>query len=226
MSWNKMPIQAILFDLDGTLLDTIEDLTDAMNEALAAFGCPPRTVAECKVFVGDGAENFILRSLPEGRRDRETLAKVAPLYREAYGENWAVKTRAYEGIPELLDALAARGLKTAVLSNKPDDFTRLMVQQLLPRWRFGAVVGARDNWPHKPDPAAALDIAKALGVAPARFLYLGDTNTDMRTAVAAGMFPVGALWGFRTAEELLASGARVLVAKPQDVGEIIARRTG
>jgi phosphoglycolate phosphatase len=216
-----MPFQAILFDLDGTLLDTIEDLTDAMNSALAAFGCPPRTAAQCKVFVGDGAENFILRSLPEDRRSKETVAKVAPVYRAAYSKNWALKTRPYEGVPELLDALAARGLKMAVLSNKPDEFTRLMVAKLLPRWRFDAVVGARANWPHKPDPAAALEIAKAVGVDPARFLYLGDTNTDMRTAVAAGMFPVGALWGFRTADELQASGAKALAAKPGDVMKAI-----
>jgi phosphoglycolate phosphatase len=213
----KARFAAVLFDLDGTLLDTIDDLTGAMNAALGRLGFPPRTPAECKVFVGDGVENFILRSLPEAHRDKATAASVAPLYREAYGRNWADKTRPYDGIPELLDALVARGMKLAVLSNKPDDFTRLMVQKLLPRWRFDAIAGERAAHPRKPDPAAALEIASALGVQPARFLYLGDTNTDMRTAAAAGMFPVGALWGFRSADELRASGARVLVKRPADV---------
>jgi phosphoglycolate phosphatase len=216
-----MPFQAVLFDLDGTLLNTIDDLTDAMNVTLAGAGFPPRTVGECKVFVGEGAESFILRSLPEGRRDKQTLAQVAPLYREAYTRNWACKTRPYEGVPELLDALAGRKLKLAVLSNKPDDFTRHMVEKLLPRWRFDAVVGARPSAPKKPDPTVALQIADSLGVEPRRFLYLGDTNTDMQTALAAGMFPVGALWGFRTAEELRASGAKVLAAKPEDVIEVV-----
>ncbi len=218
-----MTFSAVLFDLDGTLLNTIDDLADAMNAALAAVGCPPRTAEECKLFVGDGVENFILRALPPERRNKETAAKVAPFYREAYSKNWAVKTRPYDGVPELLDALAARGLKMAVLSNKPDDFTRLVVGRLLPKWRFDAVLGHRPGGPHKPDPSAALEIARRMGVAPARFLYLGDTNTDMRTAIAAGMFPVGALWGFRTAGELTASGAKALVERPMDVMKLIEK---
>ncbi|MCR4411808.1 MAG: HAD-IA family hydrolase, partial [Thermoguttaceae bacterium] len=129
----------------------------------------------------------------------------------------------YEGIPELLDALVARRLPMAVLSNKPQEFTRLCVERLLPRWRFATVVGAGAALPRKPDPTGALCIASEFGVSAERILYLGDTNTDMQTAVAAGMYPVGALWGFRTRDELLASGARALVERPADVLRLIER---
>src|SRR3989304_2708922 len=123
--------KAVLFDLDGTLLNTIEDLTDAMNQALAACGYPPRTVEECKRFVGDGVRNFVLRALPEDHRgDQEMASKVMALYRQAYSKNWDKRTRPYEGIPQLLDELTARGLAMAVYSNKPDDFTHLTVRRL------------------------------------------------------------------------------------------------
>ncbi len=134
--------KAVLFDLDGTLLNTIDDLADAMNASLAACGLPTHTVAECKYFVGDGVRNFALRLLAPDVRDEATLAKVIALYRDAYSRNWDNKTRPYEGIPELLDALAARGLAMIVYSNKPDEFTNLTVKKLLARWRFAAIVGA------------------------------------------------------------------------------------
>jgi phosphoglycolate phosphatase len=216
-----MTFRAALFDLDGTLLDTIEDLTDSMNAALAAVACPPRTVEECKVFVGEGVELFATRALPEGRRDADTLRRLLDVYRKEYAGRWAVKTRPYEGIPELLDGLAARGVKLAVLSNKPDEFTKIMVARLLSRWWFEVVAGARPGVPRKPDPAAALAIAADLGVAPREFIYLGDTRTDMETAIAAGMFPVGALWGFRSEGELTAAGARVLVRHPGEVLRLV-----
>lgn len=209
--------KAVLFDLDGTLLDTIDDLTDAMNAALSACGLPTHTVDACKYFVGDGVRNFALRALPQDHRDEATLAKVIPLYRDAYSKNWDNKTRPYEGVGELLDALAARGLKLIVYSNKPDKFTNLTVRKLLPRWPFVAIVGARESWPNKPDPSAALDIVAKLGLSPREVVYVGDTSTDMKTAVAAGMYAVGALWGFRTADELTASGAKALIAKPTEL---------
>jgi len=210
-----------MFDLDGTLLDTIDDLTDAMNAALRACGLPARSAAECKYFVGDGVRNYALRAMPEDRRDEATLAKVVQLYVEAYRKNWDRKTRPYEGIADLLDALVARGLSIVVYSNKPDDFTHLTVTKLLPKWKFAAVVGAREGVPNKPDPSAAIAIAAKLGISTSQFVYVGDTNTDMKTANGAGMFPVGALWGFRTAEELLANGAKALIEKPIELLRVI-----
>jgi len=207
----------VLFDLDGTLLDTLEDLADSMNAALRQLGFPTHPVAAYRYFVGDGVVNLVTRALPEGDRGDATVAKAVALMRRIYGEHWADKTRPYPGIPELLDAVAGRGVKMAVLSNKPDDSTQLCVAKLLPRWRFHAVVGASAATPPKPDLAGVRTIVARLAVPTEQFIYLGDTNTDMATATAAGMFPVGALWGFRSADELRASGARALIEKPADL---------
>ena len=213
-----------MFDLDGTLLDTLTDLADATNHALRSLGFPEHPRESFRYFVGDGIETLIQRVLPRDRYDAATMAECASLMRREYAQRWAAPTRPYDGIPELLDTLTARGIPMAVLSNKPDEFTRLCVAQLLPAWRFAAVLGAGTSFPRKPDPAGAREIARRLGVAPGEVVYLGDTNTDMQTALAAGMFPVGALWGFRTADELTASGAKALTAKPLDLLTIIEAR--
>ncbi|MCX6908944.1 MAG: HAD family hydrolase [Verrucomicrobia bacterium] len=212
-----MKYKAVLFDLDGTLLDTLEDLADSMNASLARVGAPPHPVANYRYFVGDGVLTLCHRVLPADRRDEATIKAAAAAMRDEYGQRWAAKTRPYPGIPELLDALTARGVAMAVLSNKNNDFTKLCVEKLLGRWRFDAVQGLDETIHKKPDPSGALSVAQRLKLAPADFLYLGDTNTDMKTAVAAGMFPVGALWGFRTAEELTTHGAKVLIAQPMDL---------
>jgi phosphoglycolate phosphatase len=216
-----MRYQAVMFDLDGTLLDTLDDLADCMNTVLSRWGLPQHGREAYKYFVGDGVENLVRRALPELHRDEGRISEGVRAMREEYSKRWADKTRPYEGIPDMLNKLTARGVRMTVLSNKPDDFTRMTVDKLLSPWRFDRVVGVQPNGRKKPDPTAALEIAKELGIAPAHFLYLGDTDTDMRTAVAAGMFPVGALWGFRPAEELTANGARVLIPRPADLLELL-----
>ena len=138
-------------------------------------------------------------------------------YRDDYSRNWNVDTRPYAGIEQMLDELAARKIKMAVLSNKPDEFTQLCVRHYFGRWSFGAVIGASAAFKHKPDPAPALEIARRLNMRPHEFLYVGDTATDMQTAKNAGMAPVGALWGFRTREELEDAGARFLIARPDEL---------
>jgi phosphoglycolate phosphatase len=212
-----MMFQAVLFDLDGTLLNTLTDLADAMNASLAHFGYPPHPVDAYKYFIGDAVETEAKRALPESARQPETIKKVADFSEQIYDKCWHKNTRPYPGIPELLSNLTKRGLPLTVLSNKPDCFTKIMVEKLLPRYRFEIVQGALPDVPVKPDPAAALQIAKQLKIPPEQFLYLGDTNTDMKTAVAAGMFPLGCLWGYRTADELLESGAKALVQTPEEV---------
>lgn len=216
-----MHYKAVLFDLDGTLLDTLEDLADSMNLVLARLGCPQHDVAAYKYYVGDGVKALVLRALPPDRRDEATVRQCIAAMRQEYGKRWAYKTRPYPGIPELLDTLTQRGIKTAILSNKPDATTQLVVAKLLPRWRFDAVVGQRDSVPLKPDPTAALHIAQTLGLEPTQFIYLGDTGTDMKTACAAGMYPVGALWGFRTADELTANGAKALIKTPLELLKLL-----
>ncbi|MGD0897908.1 MAG: HAD family hydrolase [Thermoguttaceae bacterium] len=212
-----MTCRAVLFDLDGTLLDTIEDIGDAANAALRQLGFPEHPLETYRVAVGDGMEVLARRVLPPECREAADVARYVAMVRKEYATRWAGKTRPFDGIPELLDELTARGIPIAVLSNKPEEFTRLCVEHLLPRWRFGAVVGQSARLPTKPDPAGALQIAAQLGCVPAEVLYLGDTNTDMRTAVAAGMFPAGALWGYRSRDELLAHGAKALVERPRDL---------
>ena len=140
---------------------------------------------------------------------------------EIYDKCWGDNTHPYPGIPELLTELQHRGLPLVVLSNKNDRFTKVMVKKILPRWQFKIIQGALCDVPLKPDPTLAMQIVERLGIPPEQFLYLGDTSTDMQTAVAAGMFPVGCIWGYRTADELLESGAKVLIQSPAEVLGII-----
>lgn len=213
-----MRFKAVIFDLDGTLLDTIEDLTDAMNAALAAMGYPERSVADCKRLVGDGLDTYVRRALPPGAADDPRVAaRLKELMRSEYRIRQDKKTKPFDGIDEMLDSLDGLGIPLAVLSNKPHDSTLAVMKRYFPGRYFRVIFGAKDWIPVKPDPAAALEIARLMDVAPGDFAYVGDTNTDMRTANAAGMFAVGALWGFRTAEELLATGAKVLIEKPRDL---------
>ncbi|MDA8159725.1 MAG: HAD family hydrolase [Desulfobacteraceae bacterium] len=209
--------QAVLFDLDGTLLDTLTDLAESMNAALASLGLPGHPRQAYRYFVGDGMETLARRVLPATRRDEETLARCLAAMREEYGRRWSEQTRPYPGIPDLLDRLAGLGLRLAILSNKPDEFTRRMVNHFLPGWPWSEVRGQRPGTPRKPAPDGALAIAQSLSLPPARFFYLGDTNTDMQTAIASGMYPLGALWGFRTASELLAAGGRELLQHPREL---------
>ncbi len=217
-----MPYRAVLFDLDGTLLDTLEDLADSTNAALATLGFPTHPVDAYRIFVGNGIRYLAVRALPEGHRDDTTVDRCVRLTREEYGRRWDAKTRPYPGVPEMLDALVHRGVRMAILSNKPHAATNEVVAKLLPNWPFDVVRGAQEGVPLKPDPAAALDVAEALGTEPAEILYLGDTNTDMQTARAAGMRAVGALWGFRTVEELRAAGAQDIIGCPRDLLEVLS----
>ncbi len=212
-----MKRKAVLFDLDGTLLDTLEDLCDSVNRVLAARGFPIHPLDAYRYYVGDGAATLFRRVLPENQNGDEMVQNCLLDFREDYGRNWNVKTRPYPGITELLDALTERGIQMTVLSNKPDETTKKCIEGILPRWKFAPVLGQREGVPKKPDPAGVTEITEALGLPPSAFLYLGDTGTDMRTATAAGMFPVGALWGFRTEEELTETGARALIREPLEL---------
>jgi phosphoglycolate phosphatase len=165
--------------------------------------------------VGDGTRNLCQRALTS---DRQGLVDdTLRLMREHYDAHCFDETRLYPGIPELVSALTERRYRLAVLSNKPDVFTKRMVAHYFPSSPFAAVHGQQPGIPIKPDPAMALQIAGELNVEPSGWLYLGDTNTDMRTATAAGMYPVGVLWGFRDREELLACGAKTLLEAPGDL---------
>ena len=208
---------AIVCDLDGTLLDTLEDLADSVNIVLAEHGLPVHPVQAYRYFVGDGASVLITRVLPEGSRNTGLHAACLQRFREVYATRWNLKTKPYTGIPEMLADVSRRTIRLAVLSNKPHDATLQCVAALLPSITFDIVQGQVEGVPRKPDPQGALAVAHALHAAPERCWYLGDTATDMETATRAGMFPVGVLWGFRTREELEQHGARVLLASPDQL---------
>ncbi|MBI1884373.1 MAG: HAD family hydrolase [Chlamydiae bacterium] len=210
-------MKAILFDLDGTLLDTLADLADSMNTVLKSFGLPLHPTESYKDFVGEGVEYLAWSALPEIHRKSDMISRTVKQMREEYHHRWAEKTHPYPGISELLDELERKKIKTAILSNKPDDFTKLIVRKFLGKWKFDVIQGAHDEMPKKPNPSSALQIASKMKVDAKNFIFLGDTKIDMETASRAGMFPVGALWGFRTAEELIASGAKKLIHKPLEL---------
>lgn len=212
--------QAVIFDLDGTLLDTIEDIAGATNRVLEARGLAPFSIEDTKLLVGDGIDEMVRRTFALrgiGTLSDAEVDVIIQEYRREYQACWHSHSRPYPGVPELLGELARRGTKTAVLSNKSHVFTTVMTAELLAGSRFDIVRGAIAGVPFKPDPASALAIAAELGVLPEACLFLGDTNVDMKTAAAAGMFAVGALWGFRSAEELRESGAAALVSSPREV---------
>lgn len=206
--------KAVLFDLDGTLNDTLTDISTAMNHALRAHGLPEFAVDAYRYLVGDGAKKLAERAV----RDRQDLREAVQRTYQAYYETHAlVTTRPYDGIPELLAALRALGLRLCVLSNKPDADTRNVIAHFFPQVDFAVVRGQVEGVPVKPDPAGALAVAAQMGIKPDDFLYLGDTSVDMTCARNAGMHPIGVLWGFREAQELLDSGAEHLIAAPMDL---------
>jgi len=212
-----MQFKAVCFDLDGTLLDSLADLADCTNKILLKRGFPEHPVDAFRYFVGDGAKMLMTRVLPEEARNESLIEDCRQDFETSYRECWNEQTIPYKDIPELLDALIGRQLKLTVLSNKPNEFTLLMVENLLAQWNFEVVLGQREGIPRKPDPAGMLEICQQLEIPAEAFLYLGDTATDMKTAVSAGCFPVGVLWGFRTEEELRDNGARAIVKEPLDV---------
>jgi phosphoglycolate phosphatase len=212
-----MFFEAIVFDLDGTLLNTLEDLADAMNRVLKERGFPTHADDSYRYFVGEGSLMLVKHALPEDRQESEVVRSCLEAFFVDYGKNWMVKTRPYDGVSAMLDALMEQGIRMAILSNKRDEIVKKTVSKLLSKWSFDAVVGQRDEVPAKPDPTAALAIAELLHLSPREFLYVGDSAVDMQTALGAGMFPVGVLWGFRSREELLKAGARALIGRPLDL---------
>lgn len=220
-----MVFRAVIFDLDGTLLDTLEDIANAANSVLRRHGFPTHPVDAYRYFVGDGVGKLIERVVPEDHRHPETLKQCLATMREEYVRHLNVTAKPYEGVPELLETLHSNQIKMAVLSNKPEDFTQKCITDFFNNDLFDPVIGQREEFPRKPDPAGALFIAKTWNLPPGEILYLGDTATDMQTALAANMHPVGASWGFRTEDELRSNGAREVIARPMELVSIINSET-
>lgn len=218
-------LKAAVFDLDGTLLDTLRDLADSGNDVLRARGFATHPVDAYRTFIGNGMSNLVRDIFPEEARpaEGEETEEVLAEYREAYGRNWQNTTDLFPGVADLLDGLTRKGVPIGVLSNKAHDFTVRCVEAFLGDWEWGIVLGARDGIAKKPDPAGAHEAASAVGFSPEQCAYIGDSDVDMFTAVNAGMFPVGVAWGFRGEEELRAAGARQMARHPDDILELFTQ---
>ncbi len=213
--------KGVIFDLDGTLVNSLEDLADCMNHVLRDHGFRQHSVEEYKNMIGNGIRRLVYESLAEGDRRDELVSECYDSMMNEYRANCTTKTRPYSGIADLLKHLFSRGINLAVLSNKADELTRKVVSTLLPEAHFGAIIGSSDKWPRKPDPSGALEIVRRFQLDPEDFVYVGDTDVDMQTANRAGMYAVGALWGFRTKEELLANGAKYILNRPADLIDLL-----
>lgn len=216
-----MKTQLVIFDLDGTLLNTIGDLAVACNAVLALRGLPEHTYAEYCHFVGNGIMRLVERALPEGLRTAENVAAVRADFVKYYTEHIDIHTKPYAGIPELIAELVRRDVSLAVASNKFQAGTEKLIRLFFPGVEFAAVFGQRPDVPLKPSPAVVEEILSLTGVAKERVLYVGDSGVDIETAAAAGVRSAGVTWGFRDRGELVAAGARYIVDKPAELLELL-----
>jgi phosphoglycolate phosphatase len=213
-----MLIRAVVFDLDGTLLDSLADIANACNAVLAAHALPTYPIDAYRYMVGDGVRRLITRAVPNGNvPDATDLEPWIAQFLVHYERAWNVESRLYDGIPELLRELTDRAISMSVLSNKPQEATMRCVRHFLAEFPFAAVLGQDVGRPPKPDLTGVREILEKLKVDPSACLYLGDTGVDMLTARGAGMMAVGATWGFRDAEELRSAGADVILDHPLEL---------
>lgn len=215
-------MKTIIFDLDGTLLNTLEDLADSANYTMEKMGFPTHSLEKFNYFVGNGVPKLLERCLPEDKRTPENIEAARTIFAEYYNIHFADKTKPYEGVAELLDNLKKSGVKTAVASNKSDEFTQSIVKRFFGD-TFDMVQGAKENVPKKPAPDIAFGIMEKLGASPENTYFAGDSNVDMFTAKNAGVAAIGCLWGFRTKDELLEGGADFLAEKPMDIFDILEK---
>ena len=218
---NSLAFSAVVFDLDGTLLDTLQDIGTAANDVLESMGRPVHPLKDYRYLVGDGVAVLFQRALPETIESSELAQRCIEGFRLRYAERWNETSGPYAGIPELLTELEHWAIPKTVLSNKPHAFTLQCVEEFLGSWNWASIVGQSERVPPKPNPLGLVAMMARLGLSPERVLYVGDTNTDMRTAVAGGCYPLGVTWGFRDRQELLDSGARQIVEHPSEILEII-----
>jgi len=222
MSVNSSPYKAVLFDLDGTLINSLHDIADSMNRVLEKKGYRTHDYDAYRYFIGRGLYNLVGSTLPEAEKTEQNIRNLYQELLRDYEVNLLQKTVLYRGIPELLNELVSKNIRLTILSNKADNFTKTIAAELLKSWPFEVVLGSGDNVPRKPDPTGALMVCESLQLEPSDFLYIGDTSTDMQTAIAAGMYPVGVTWGFRTRDELLENGAKTIIDKPIELLELLA----
>ncbi len=210
-------MRLIVFDLDGTLLNSLEDLADSANWVLEQHGFPTHPVDAYRYFVGDGVRKLIERILPQEERTEARIELCRQEFVAYYKVHMEDKTSVYEGITELLVELKNRGLKIAVATNKVHIAVKPLMEKYFPEIRFDSMIGQREGVPVKPAPQIMFDILRETGCEPSEALHVGDTATDMQLAHNAGVTPVGVLWGYRPLEELQEAGAKFIIEKPEEL---------
>lgn len=216
-------ITTVIFDLDGTLLDTLEDLKNATNYALRQCGLPERTLSEIRQFVGNGVRNLMIRAVPQGE-ENPGFERAFSIFKEYYGEHCNDETKAYGGIPELLQELKNAGYAMAIVSNKIDSAVQDLNSRYFPQ--VDIAIGDRENLKRKPEPDSVFLALKELGRTRAEAIYVGDSDVDLATAENAGLPCISVLWGFRDREFLEAHGATTFVEKPMEIAGVLSRING
>ena len=211
-----MRFKGIIFDLDGTLVNSLEDISDAMNTVLTGLNYPTHTYDTYQYFIGSGLRNLVSKALPASNNSDEQIEICFDCMINEYREVCTIKTKPYEGVVTLLDDLVSRNIKLAVFSNKADELTKKIASEIFPE-HFETAIDLSTEELKKPNPFEALEISKSWNLKPEEILFVGDSDIDMQTAINANMFPVGVSWGYRTEEELIASGAKVFINKPIDL---------
>lgn len=211
-----MTYTSIIFDLDGTLLDTLSGLSSTCNLVLARYGFPLHRQEEYRYFVGDGLTILMERITPEGT-GKPIIDECCELFTQLYSKDWKSTCMPYEGIFEMVCALKENSFNIAVLTNKPHAFASIFVENFFPGDIFSLVYGQRDGFAKKPDPGVALEIAGKLGSQPGDTVFVGDSGVDIATGKAAGMLTVGVTWGFRSITELKEHHADIIINSPMEL---------
>lgn len=210
----------LIFDLDGTLVDSLPGIAGSLNRTLTAHGLPGHSNAAVRSFVGSGLRSLVQRAAPAGA-DPSLIDSLVALFKKDYDLSWAEGTKAYPGIHNLLTELQRDGFPLAVLSNKTHEFTQTITRAVFPLIHFGQVLGQQEGIPHKPHPAGAFRIATALGAAPENCIIIGDSTMDLETAGNAGMKAIAVAWGYHDRDRLLAAGATRIAAHPSELPGMI-----
>lgn len=209
-----MKYKAIIFDLDGTLINSLEDIADAMNKILIDNNYPTHIYESYNYFIGNGLHKLVSRALPEDKQNEIDRCYEAMMTH--YGENCIQKTKPYDGIQDLLEQLNSQNIPVSVLSNKSDALTKRITKAIFPEC-FEPIMGLTSEELKKPNPSTAIQISKELNCNPSEIIFVGDSGIDMQTATQAGMYAVGVSWGYRTKEELLSEGAKFILNEPSDL---------
>lgn len=213
----SVSFKAVIFDLDGTLLNTLEDLANSMNHVLEINGFPKYSIEQYKFLVGEGMLNLVAKAIKPYTNEQDRINQMHHQMNEEYKENWHNTTKPYPGITEVLSLLSNAGFHISILSNKPDHFTKATVEYFFPNISFQYVIGASDRIPKKPDPAGVKKIISDSNLSTEDFILIGDSGIDIHTAINANIVPGGVLWGFRDQDELIQSGAKYLFVRPEEM---------